>query len=553
MSSKNLSSSNEDITNFDTNSNEEINVEIENIDQISDFEFQTLENSEQDLENDIEFKGNPDESLGTIEFVEQDSFSEDKLIVSKIENFDENLNINDDIKENNDNNYENKEVIPSYRKYENQDVTSEDWKRHYKHIFIMSKAGKPIFTRYGSETDLNTLMGVFSIFIDVINQDESDEIQYFEYNNFRLIFKLKNEIVLLAMVNMTLEPKNKDEDLTLITESVKSMETNKELEIQLDSIYNQIEFFVTSLLQSKLKQQQNFDVRKVLGGTDAILHNLISTMSRSLNFSWQSYRTLRLNKTVRSYVSDLMIKNRPEDLCYSILLSNGQAIQIQRKKNWVLYASDLLLLINFVKSNSSLKSADAWIPLCLPKVKNNAFLFAYISYLDVESDLCLMYICSKGDKFEQCAESKEKLLSSLKKDKKLFDHLIFTCKTKRFSTLDLKLFPHVRHFVYFNPSNNQIVDTRYILPYNRKEQQKRLIREYKSIREKIISESSTTHPVYFQISDYESILAYHGPQYELYASFSLLVSKQQAIIYCESIKKYIKKFEDSFFLTVHTF
>lgn len=42
----------------------------------------------------------------------------------------------------------------------NEEVMSDSWRSRRKHVFVLSEAGKPIYSRYGSEEALSSLMGV---------------------------------------------------------------------------------------------------------------------------------------------------------------------------------------------------------------------------------------------------------------------------------------------------------------------------------------------------------------------------------------------------------
>jgi len=44
-----------------------------------------------------------------------------------------------------------------------ESCTKESWKQHKKHIFILSSAGKPIYTRYGDEADQASINGVLQV------------------------------------------------------------------------------------------------------------------------------------------------------------------------------------------------------------------------------------------------------------------------------------------------------------------------------------------------------------------------------------------------------
>lgn len=54
-----------------------------------------------------------------------------------------------------------------------EDVSSEAWRSHRKHVFVLSEAGKPIYTRYGTEEALSSTMGVMMALVSVVEADKN--------------------------------------------------------------------------------------------------------------------------------------------------------------------------------------------------------------------------------------------------------------------------------------------------------------------------------------------------------------------------------------------
>lgn len=53
------------------------------------------------------------------------------------------------------------------------DASDPGWAKHEKHFFVLSNAGKPIYTRYGNEDKLSTIMGVIQALISFIQDDNN--------------------------------------------------------------------------------------------------------------------------------------------------------------------------------------------------------------------------------------------------------------------------------------------------------------------------------------------------------------------------------------------
>lgn len=64
------------------------------------------------------------------------------------------------------------DVSPQSRSKE-EDMSSEAWRSHRKHVFVLSEAGKPIYTRYGSEEALSSTMGVMMALVSFVESDKN--------------------------------------------------------------------------------------------------------------------------------------------------------------------------------------------------------------------------------------------------------------------------------------------------------------------------------------------------------------------------------------------
>lgn len=65
-----------------------------------------------------------------------------------------------------------REVSPESKTKE-EDVSSEAWRSHRKHVFVLSEAGKPIYTRYGTEEALSSTVGVMMALVSFVEADKN--------------------------------------------------------------------------------------------------------------------------------------------------------------------------------------------------------------------------------------------------------------------------------------------------------------------------------------------------------------------------------------------
>ena len=56
------------------------------------------------------------------------------------------------------------------------DVSSPTWSGHRKHVFVLSKAGKPVYARYGCEDKLVGLFGIMQALISIV-EDGNDVLR----------------------------------------------------------------------------------------------------------------------------------------------------------------------------------------------------------------------------------------------------------------------------------------------------------------------------------------------------------------------------------------
>lgn len=58
-------------------------------------------------------------------------------------------------------------------KTKEEDVSSEAWRSHRKHVFVLSEAGKPIYSRYGTEEALSSTIGVMMALVSFVEAEKN--------------------------------------------------------------------------------------------------------------------------------------------------------------------------------------------------------------------------------------------------------------------------------------------------------------------------------------------------------------------------------------------
>lgn len=243
-----------------------------------------------------------------------------------------------------------------------------DWKKERKNIFILSSAGKPVYTRHGDENEMVTLFGLLQAVVSIA-QDAGDQIHSINLGTKRIIFFLKNALYFVCVT------------------------TTKEPEIvcrqQLEFIHDQILFVLTNKVHYLLEQNASRDLRDLLG-TDtnkfiqsSCQHEIVSpcvvlrsvkgfVMETSLREDLRVLLKLTIDRS-NAAVGCLL----HEDSCILCLTNE--------KMNVNIHATDLQLLAQFVHNSPSLRSNEQnWVPLCLPNINAGGYLQAYIAFIRMD-------------------------------------------------------------------------------------------------------------------------------------------------------------------------
>lgn len=77
----------------------------------------------------------------------------------------------------------------------------EKWLLQQKHIFVLSDAGKPIYTLHGDEEKLASLCGIIQALVSFV-QHGQDSITSINAKGIRFVFMVKNNLILVAVSRM---------------------------------------------------------------------------------------------------------------------------------------------------------------------------------------------------------------------------------------------------------------------------------------------------------------------------------------------------------------
>lgn len=408
---------------------------------------------------------------------------------------------------------------------EDEDMTMEAWRLHQKHVFVLSEAGKPVYSRYGSEESLSSTIGVMMALVSFL-EAEKNAIRSIHADGYTVVFVRRSPLVLVAVA--------------------RTRQSEQEIAQELLYIYYQIVSLLTwTQLNHIFQQKQNYDLRRLLAGSERITDNLLDLMSHDPSFLMGAVRCLPLSASIRDVVSTSLQQAKAKNLVFSILLSKNQLVTLVRKKDQFLHPIDLHLLFNLISSSTSFREGEAWTPICLPKFNSSGFFHAHISYLEQKTDLCLLLISTDREDFFTVSDCKQRFLERMKK-RGAYNPLQEALQSPFYSA-SLVGIPELRHFIYKSKSSGLFTCPEIEAPYVTEEEKERLLGLYQYLHSRAHSSSHPLKNIYYT-GPSENLLAWVTNAFELYMCYSPLGTKASAVSGISKLMKWIRKEEDRLFI-----
>ncbi|KAL1497526.1 hypothetical protein ABEB36_008470 [Hypothenemus hampei] len=405
---------------------------------------------------------------------------------------------------------------------------SIDWTNKKKHVFVLSTAGKPIYSRHGNEDKLAWLFGVMlGLF-----KYSHDSIKSIHAGDTTYLFLSKKPLILVAIW--------------------KTKESVNQVTLQLNYVFNQIVSMLTlRRLIKTYDERPNYDLRRLLTGVDRLIDHVLDFSENEAAFTLGAIQCLPLALSDRDAISKA-IKDacgKIKNLVFAILLGNNRLITLVQMKKYHLHPADLHLVFNLVQATESLKYSESWTPLCLPRFDNSGFLYAHVSYLSEDCQACLMLLTVERDVFFPLSNAKQKIVEKLRISG-CMEHINASLLAMEESAL-ASGFSELRHYLYKCKSTAQFYQPALSPPYTK--DKIKLMELYKRAYQKMHC-STRQLKLSFERSFDEVVFSWDTKGFELYAIFEPLIDTQKVIHCVSKLLDWIKKREDKLFhLNAYTF
>ncbi|RXK37418.1 vacuolar fusion protein MON1 [Tremella mesenterica] len=418
---------------------------------------------------------------------------------------------------------------PLLRGDESRAVSIEDRAYTPRRYYILTNAGKPVFSSHSdTEEDISNLMAVAQALISIFAEDD-DRLRSIRRGDKRIVFLLKAPLYMVCVSDWG-EPENV-------------------LRVQLDYIYLQVLSVATSTqLARAFQRRSNFDPTRLLEGTDQFLHNLIARSQHDFSYLTSTLQPLRMAPALReAAAAALMPPSRIQDLLYVLLVAGGRIVTLLRPRKHAVHPSDLHLLLNMLDTSKTLRSSEAWVPICLPKFNPAGFVHAYVDF--PLPDVGLLFVSADREAFDVLRAWKKVVVEKLQMDDtlgKIRDSIPY----HEYSISALGC-PGLRHFIYKSRQLVQITMPEWEESYEPDgPDRKRIITTYQCLHDAVHARSGQSTPLklVYTRSDQEACLAWFTKPFEMYLTVPPHLPKSVVVSVANAVFKWVQAEEGKLFL-----
>ncbi|KAJ1666305.1 Vacuolar fusion protein mon1 [Coemansia sp. RSA 1813] len=415
---------------------------------------------------------------------------------------------------------------PSVEAEHLEDFQSPSWRARKRHFLVLSSAGKPIYSRYGDEAQMSTLMSATQAIISTFT-DMSDSVRAMAIGNYTVVFHTHGPLYLLAASD-----RGDPEEL---------------LRNELQLLHSQIVSILTAAQLTKIfEQRSSFDLRQLLGGTQGIIDQFIDRMDTDFALALGSLDTLWMRYRLRERIGKTLLRVRARGVLYAMVVAEMKLVTLMRPRKHSLHPADLHLLFSMVTSKVFM-TGEHWTPVCFPRFNDQGFLHVYISYVTPHTALIL--VSADRDAFFTMTRCKQQICQDLAADDSLqrledaaAQHALRPSELgAHMGTLLQLYYKHKTLVQHFGTRFADSVD---------EPQRLRIINTYKRLRIHMASKSGPFGPlriVYYRTST-DTVLAWQSSSFELFAAFTPAADVKAMIRLVNSVLDWIRNEEDHLFV-----
>lgn len=426
-----------------------------------------------------------------------------------------------------------------------EDTAHAAWKAKKKHFIILSAAGKPIYTRHGSDAIISSYVGIIQTIISTYASWET-ELRSFQTKETRFVILSQTNLFLVAISSLP--------------------ESETQLRAQLDALYMQILSTLTlPTLTHIFSVRPSTDLRRPLQGTEVLLSALADSFTRgSPSTLLGALESLRMRKAHRQVINNTMVKARVDNLLYGLIVAGGRLVSVIRPKKHSLHPGDLHLIFNMLFEAEGIKAGggESFIPVCLPGFNKNGYLYMYVSFLDVagetvreldidekiakEDAVAIILLSANKESFEELQSMKSYLVHELRKNgsMKIIHRAV---QTGRPLPTDIVPGTALRHFLYKSKGNVQFFMPAFEDKISDMHSRRQLYSIYHALHASVHAKFAAVK-VQHIVTATCSALAWVTPMFELYCIGMPGTARSALAQNANKVVQYIQREEERIFL-----
>ncbi|PSR92244.1 trafficking protein Mon1-domain-containing protein [Coniella lustricola] len=411
------------------------------------------------------------------------------------------------------------------------------WRSKLKHYMILSSAGKPIWSRHGDLSLINSSMGVVQTIISFY-EGMQNPLQGFTAGNTRFVVATEGPLYFVAISRLG--------------------ESDLQLRDQLKALYMQILSTLTLPTLTKIfVNRPSTDLRRPLQGTEGLLSSLADSFTKGSPISMLgALECLRLRKSQRHALNNAFLKCKTDKLLYGLIVAGGKLVSVIRPRRHSLHPSDLQLIFNMLFESGGIKAGggENWVPLCLPAFNSSGYLYMYVSFFDeaaprdgtsqaaVSSDeqIAIILISPDRESFFDLKDMRDNVSLSLKKNGHL-DIIKAAVKAGRSRITSIAPGTQISHFLYKSRANVQFCINSGLVP------RRRLMTLYHQLHASVHARHSHLKILHC-IDDDATSLAWVTPIFEFYCVAGPNASRGLMTQGANKIVQWAKKEEERLFI-----
>ncbi|CAD6504285.1 BgTH12-06018 [Blumeria graminis f. sp. triticale] len=428
-----------------------------------------------------------------------------------------------------------------------EDFIMMKWKSKFKHYFILSSAGKPIFSRHGDQSLINSYIGIIHTIISYF-QNYNDSLMGFVAGDVRFAISIYGPLYFVAISRLG--------------------ESDSQLRVQLEALYMQILSTLTLPTLSHLfANRPNTDLRRPLEGTETLLSSLADSFTKgSPSALLSALECLNLRESERTIINNTLLNCRSEKLLYGLLVAGNRLVSVVRPKRHSLHPSDLQLIFNMIFEAKGVRAGggENWIPICLPGFNNKGYLYMYVSFLNslvddvyeglptsinnsTESEVAIILISTYKESFHDQRETRNQIVRELKSNSS-FEVIKSAVRKGRPGPTRSPSGTSLKHFLYKSRPNVQFVMPDFAPDFIDLCAHRRLMIIYHKMHASIHAKNSHLKALHYVGSNYVS-LGWTTPTFEFYCISGPRTSEAELTEAASQVIQWIKTQEQRLFIT----